>query len=835
MTHPPQFEYDVFISYSSADQDWVRGELLTRLERAGLRVCIDFRDFQVGVPSVKEMERALLTSRKTILVLTPNYLASAWTEFEALMLQTLDPANRQARLLPILKEKCALPLRFQYIVYADFTDAANLELHWTRLLNAIQPVGAKHASPLQNAPIPRPPPYGFVPRYDESGNDIAARVRALLNQNRAVVLVGDGGVGKTTLAAEIARAWLASPDGKKVASVVVWASADGRPDFSLGTVLDLAAEQLGRPDVRPLALEQKMNAVRDLVGAPFIVPLAVIDNFETIAPEQQRAIADFINTLPCAVLITSRANVEGAERVKIATMSWDEARDFLRRAQVPAQHIDAVATLAERNPAVMRWIVGQLNAAQRLSDIRDALARGHGDAAARVFGRSFGLLNDDARATLLALGLFTPSARRPALAYTAGLGDDIARLNAALAQLATLQLLETSVDNECLAMVGLTRRFTLAQLNNDANAAAYRQRFVDYFVDYAEAHAETTPDDLNALEDERENLLAAMDVAFADEDWQSVMRIADVIAAPASGVLSIHGYWDDAIARGEQAAEAARRAGDESAAARFEGNAATILTDRGEYAKARETHERVLETYKRLGDEASVAVSLHQLGVLAQAQGDYATAQAHYAESLDIFKKLGDQRGIALTTWGLGNITSDQGNYAEARKYFEEALQTFRRLGDQKNIAGVLHQLGMLAQAQGDYATARAHYAESLEIAKKLGDQSGIAITLHQLGMLAQDQGDYATAQAHYAESLEIKKKLGDQSGIARTLHQLGMLAEIAGDKAKAAQLFREALEIFERLKSPDATIARRSLERVSQPSSLSSRLWGLLRKLRSQ
>ncbi|MCX7839791.1 MAG: TIR domain-containing protein, partial [Anaerolineae bacterium] len=625
MASAPPFDYDVFISYSSADQDWVRGELLTRLERAGLRVCIDFRDFQIGAPSVKEMERALLTSRKTILVFTPNYLASAWAEFENLMLQTLDPANRHARLIPILKEKCDLPLRFRYLVYADFTDATNVELQWTRLLNAIG-VGAKHASPLpSNAPIPRPPPYGFVPRYDESGNDLVARVRNVLNQNRAVALVGDGGVGKTTLAAEIARAWFALPDERKV----IWASADGRPDFSLGTLLDIALDQLGRTDLRPLVLEQRANAVRDLVGAVgarHTLPLLVIDNFETIAPEHQRAIADFINTLSCAVLLTSRATLAFAERVKIATMSWDEARDLLRRANVPAPHIDTIATLAERNPAVMRWVVGQLNAAQRLSDIRDALARGHGDAATRVFGRSFDLLNADARATLLALALFTPSARRPALAYTAGLGDDIPRLNNALAQLATLQLVETSADNECVAVVGLTRRFTLAQLNNDAYAADYRQRFVDYFVNYAEAHAETTPDDLNALDDERENILAAMDLAFAAEDWQSVMRIADVIAAPAGGVLSIRGYWDEALARGAQAAHAARSAGDEKAVARFEGNVAIILQDRGEYDKARETYVRVLEFYKRLGDEANVAVLLHQLGMMAQDQGDYATA-----------------------------------------------------------------------------------------------------------------------------------------------------------------------------------------------------------------
>jgi hypothetical protein len=38
--------YDFFISYSHADSQWVRGELLPHLEEAGLKVIINARDFE---------------------------------------------------------------------------------------------------------------------------------------------------------------------------------------------------------------------------------------------------------------------------------------------------------------------------------------------------------------------------------------------------------------------------------------------------------------------------------------------------------------------------------------------------------------------------------------------------------------------------------------------------------------------------------------------------------------------------------------------------------------------------------------------------------------------
>ena len=139
MSQALEFEYDVFISFSSQDKLWVRNDLLKRIEAAGFRAFIDFRDFARGAPSIKEMERGVVRCRKTLLILTPPYIESAWCELETIMLQTLSPANQALRLIPLLKSPCNKPLRIGALTHIDFTEHADLDLAWTQLLGSLAP------------------------------------------------------------------------------------------------------------------------------------------------------------------------------------------------------------------------------------------------------------------------------------------------------------------------------------------------------------------------------------------------------------------------------------------------------------------------------------------------------------------------------------------------------------------------------------------------------------------------------------------------------------------------------------------------------------------------
>ena len=59
-----EFAYDVFISYSHADQVW--GWLVPCLKQASLAVCTDRESFDVGVPALVNMDNAVAASRHTL-------------------------------------------------------------------------------------------------------------------------------------------------------------------------------------------------------------------------------------------------------------------------------------------------------------------------------------------------------------------------------------------------------------------------------------------------------------------------------------------------------------------------------------------------------------------------------------------------------------------------------------------------------------------------------------------------------------------------------------------------------------------------------------------------
>ena len=139
--HAPEGDcaFDVFISYRQHEPEmtWVRQLLVPRLEAAGVKPMVDVRHFRLGAPLIKEMERGVLQSRYTLLVATPAYFKSAFTEFENLLSQQLGLEESKDRLLVVMREPCELSLRLSYKLWLSMISDEEVEENLPRLSQAL--------------------------------------------------------------------------------------------------------------------------------------------------------------------------------------------------------------------------------------------------------------------------------------------------------------------------------------------------------------------------------------------------------------------------------------------------------------------------------------------------------------------------------------------------------------------------------------------------------------------------------------------------------------------------------------------------------------------------
>jgi Caspase domain/TIR domain len=141
------YPYDAFVSYCAddpADCDWVEEELVPRLERLGLRLCLESRDFTFGAPLITEAERAVRESRYTIAVFTPSYMDGAFAQYQWVLAAHQSMETRTPRLIPLHRRTCELSLEDRMTAILDLRREKELE-----------PQLLKLAKQLRTAPQPR--------------------------------------------------------------------------------------------------------------------------------------------------------------------------------------------------------------------------------------------------------------------------------------------------------------------------------------------------------------------------------------------------------------------------------------------------------------------------------------------------------------------------------------------------------------------------------------------------------------------------------------------------------------------------------------------------------
>ncbi|MBC8492988.1 MAG: TIR domain-containing protein [Chloroflexi bacterium] len=346
---------DFFISYSNADSDWA-GWVAWQLEDAGYRTIIQSWDIRPGANFVVEMQRASEIAERTIVILSPNYLSSLYTQAEWAAAFAQDPTGSHRKLIPVRVRNCVLRGLWRSIVYIDLVGLDG-RFARARLLTGVSQIRAKpEVAPafptgrkwqlgtqpefpgalpgIWNVPLNRKPDFtgrvGFL-----------AELQRILRSDEASVVVvavhGLAGVGKTRAVTEYIY------KHSREYTLVWWIRSE--EEATLAEDYAMLAEHLDLPDTSTSQQRVVIDAVRrKLAGSRGW--LLVFDNVRN--PEM------LLSYLPqggngCVLITSINPNWGGiAHAVELRVFTEAESVDFLqRRLQRPFASASAIEAAYE--------------------------------------------------------------------------------------------------------------------------------------------------------------------------------------------------------------------------------------------------------------------------------------------------------------------------------------------------------------------------------------------------------------------------------------------------------------------------------------------------------
>lgn len=381
-------------------------------------------------------------------------------------------------------------------------------------------------------------------------------------------------------------------------------------------------------------------------------------------------------------------------------------------------------------------------------------------------------------------------------------GDAAAAVDLVLPEETSRDSVPAALDEMRFRLLETVREYAAEQLTVDAQDTA--RRHADYYLALAEradpASAGAVREEwLSRLEQEHDNLRAALDWAVARREVEIGLRLAGALG----WFWRMRGYRVEGRRRlADLLALAAEMAASTGTAAPIRARAkalqelAHLANALGDNVAGRPLQEESTALYRELGDPVALADSLTALGKFAYSQGDYQAARIALEESQLIGREISHKRGVAAALHHLANMACFQGNYEEAQALFEESLALDQAIDDRQGISIAFSGLGWVAREQGKLALAGSLYGKSLIAYRELGDTAGIALTLSHMGELASLQGDPDTARRCFGESLDIWRALDHIIGVAWAMHGLGFAADLAGDYELSRLLHEQSLAI---------------------------------------
>jgi tetratricopeptide (TPR) repeat protein len=678
--------------------------------------------------------------------------------------------------------------------------------------------------------VPAEPPYQFQGRSRE-----LLKAERVLSRKRYVVVQGEGGEGKTTLAAELARWLVLTRRFERAAFVRLDVDGDARKIlFSIGDQLI--------PNFLVRAAREEEAAWQLVEHALRETPtLIVLDNMESVLepPADSEAhvafdadvlakTLDLCRKLTVAgrthLIFTSRepppepfarnhlkiARLDRADAIRLVARVLGDYSGDVQSEQETEALVDAVGCHA-RALVLLAGEVGASGvrrATENLHQLMATLERKHPGKRERSLLASVQLslrrLPAGTRQKIRPLGVFHGGGWLVCIGAVLGLD---------------MKKNEHFALGGELAGVGLAEQLPFGYLRFDpALAPALAGEMTVQERDSAiAAWAQAVAEETNFLHSrlfknaygaqnlcqlDLANLVAALEYLAKTAPPEGIVELATGLEALLTG-LNRPNAMSRVIALRTAAAQ---RVGGWSHA-QFEAEEAAVerQLEQGDAGGAVIKAATLFEKAKNAGEAASAADFARAqflLGKSLKRNGAAGQALTHLEEARGLFEKNEETRMAGVARMNIADCWTELGRYDEALIAYQEGTTVFESIGDMKSVAISKSRLARIHHEKRFYSDAVLLYSEALNTFRAIGDLRLIGITWNEIGLAHFSAGQPDDAEHAYQESVKIKVQTGDVMGEAVTLMNLGSLYSLTGRYEDAVRCYRQSAGLIAPLRA---------------------------------
>lgn len=239
---------------------------------------------------------------------------------------------------------------------------------------------------------------------------------------------------------------------------------------------------------------------------------------------------------------------------------------------------------------------------------------------------------------------------------------------------------------------------------------------------------------------------------------------------------------------------------------------AELLLETGDSREALATYRRALALLG-VGDRLRAAACHRGIGAALHALGDPSAALASLKTALSLYGTVTPETAEAITVCqcDLGAALTAIGDHSGAEAACREALAIAGEAGLTALAARAYDALGGIASRRGRFAEALTSYQGALAL---LGEEPDPALVdcITNLGITCEKLGQYRDAIAHHERALALGSRLYGEllhPRIADSELHLGNACRKGGDTAAAREHLTRALALYEELLSPDPASPR--------------------------